>query len=510
MNERDLTGTDGVHAAQGSEQIPRGHGAELARPKVTEEPPVRSQRSHSSDETGESRWSEGLQEGGCDMTRPDEEQPAQVPLAQQAGLTYARWRWVKRSAWTMRMLTTLEQGIKGGKWFRLIDKVNSEKNLLAAFTQVAAKDGASGVDHMTVEEFQERLPERISAIEAEIRLRSYKPQSIRRVHIPKPGTNETRPLGIPTVRDRVVQAAVLNVIEPIFERDFAEHSYGFRPGRGCKDALRRVGNLLKAGYTHVVDADLKGYFDTIPHARLMSRLEEKIADGPLLALIELFLKASIMDGMEEWAPVKGAPQGAVLSPLLSNIYLNPLDHMMAGKGFEMVRYADDFVILCRSAEEAAMALEEIRVWVQENDLVLHPTKTKLIDAKAEGFDFLGYHFHKAGYKWPREKSLKKFKDTIRMKTTRSNGLSIEAIIANVNRTLRGWYEYFKHCKRWIFERLDQWIRRRLRSIMRGYIGLSGISRGGRDNQRWPSAFFDGLGLFSLLDAHIRECQSSSR
>jgi len=444
------------------------------------------------------------------MTRPDEEQPAQVPLAQQAGLTYARWRWVKRSAWTMRMLTTLEQGIKGGKWFRLIDKVHSEKNLLAAFTQVAAKDGASGVDHMTVEEFQERLPERISAIEAEIRLRSYKPQSIRRVHIPKPGTNETRPLGIPTVRDRVVQAAVLNVIEPIFERDFAEHSYGFRPGRGCKDALRRVGNLLKAGYTHVVDADLKGYFDTIPHARLMSRLEEKIADGPLLALIELFLKASIMDGMEEWAPVKGAPQGAVLSPLLSNIYLNPLDHMMAGKGFEMVRYADDFVILCRSAEEAAMALEEIRVWVQENDLVLHPTKTKLIDAKAEGFDFLGYHFHKAGYKWPREKSLKKFKDTIRMKTTRSNGLSIEAIIANVNRTLRGWYEYFKHCKRWIFERLDQWIRRRLRSIMRGYIGLSGISRGGRDNQRWPSAFFDGLGLFSLLDAHIRECQSSKR
>ena len=510
MNERDLTGTDGVHATQGSEQIPRGHGAELARPKVTEEPPVRSQRSHSSDETGESRWSEGLQEGGCDMTRPDEEQPAQVPLAQQAGAIPERWLWVKRSAWTMRMLTTLEQGIKGGKWFRLIDKVNSEKNLLAAFTQVAAKDGASGVDHMTVEEFEERLPERISAIEAEIRLRSYKPQSIRRVNIPKPGTNETRPLGIPTVRDRVVQAAVLNVIEPIFERDFAEHSYGFRPGRGCKDALRRVGNLLKAGYTHVVDADLKGYFDTIPHARLMSRLEEKIADGPLLALIELFLKASIMDGMEEWAPVKGAPQGAVLSPLLSNIYLNPLDHMMAGKGFEMVRYADDFVILCRSAEEAAMALEEIRVWVQENDLVLHPTKTKLIDAKAEGFDFLGYHFHKAGYKWPREKSLKKFKDTIRMKTTRSNGLSIEAIIANVNRTLRGWYEYFKHCKRWIFERLDQWIRRRLRSIMRGYIGLSGISRGGRDNQRWPSAFFDGLGLFSLLDAHIRECQSSSR
>ena len=292
--------------------------------------------------------------------------------------------------------------------------------------------------------------------------------------------------------------------------DFAEDSYGFRPNRGCKDALRRVDELLKAGYTHVVDADLKGYFDTIPHDRLISRLEEKIADGPLLALIEKFLKASIMDGMDEWTPIKGAPQGAVLSPLLSNIYLNPLDHLMAGKGFEMVRYADDFVILCRSAEEAAKALEAVQAWVQENDLVLHPTKTKMIDAKAEGFDFLGYHFHKAGYKWPREKSLKKFKETIRIKTRRNNGWPIEAIIENVNRTLRGWYEYFKHCKRWIFERLDTWIRKRLRSIMRGYIGLGGITRGGRDHQRWPNAYFNGLGLFSLLDAHIRECQSSPR
>ena len=444
------------------------------------------------------------------MTRPDEEQPAQVLLAQQAGAIPERWLWVKRSAWTMRMLTTLEQGIKGGKWFRLIDKVHSEKNLSAAFYQVASKKGASGVDHVTVKEFEERLPENIKAIEAQISCRSYEPQAIRRVNIPKPGTNETRPLGIPTVRDRMVQAAILNVIEPIYERDFAEHSYGFRPGRGCKDALRRVDELLKAGYTHVVDADLKGYFDTIPHGPLMNRLKEKIADGPLLALIEKFLKARIMDGLDEWTPVMGAPQGAVLSPLLSNIYLNPLDHMMAKSGFEMVRYADDFVILCRSAEEAGRALELIRAWVQENDLVLHPTKTKVIDAKAEGFDFLGYHFHKAGYKWPREKSLQRFKDTIRLKTRRSNGCSIEMIIANLNRTLRGWYAYFKHCRYWIFERLDCWIRRRLRSILRQFEGLRGISPKGRDHQRWPNAYFDRLGLFSLLRAHELECQSSLR
>ena len=178
--------------------------------------------------------------------------------------------------------------------------------------------------------------------------------------------------------------------------------------------------------------------------------------------------------------------------------------LLAGKKGPGLELSDE------DRQEAGRALEQIREWVHENDLVLHPTKTKLIDAKAEGFDFLGYHFHKAGYKWPREKSLKKFKDTIRMKTTRSNGLSIEAIIANVNRTLRGWFEYFKHCKRWIFERLDTWIRRRLRSILRGYIGLRGISRGGSDHTRWPNAFFGGLGLFSLLEAHIRECQSSGR
>ena len=190
------------------------------------------------------------------MTRPTEDQPAIVPLAQQAGETLARWRWVKPSAWTVRMLATLEQGVEGGKWFRLFDKVFSERNLLAAFQQVASKDGAAGVDHVTVTQFERGLPETLWEVSDQLRHGTYRPQSIRRVHIPKPGSNETRPVGIPTVRDRMVQAAVVNVIEPIFERDFAEHSYGFRPGRGCKDALRRVDELLKAGYVHAVDADL--------------------------------------------------------------------------------------------------------------------------------------------------------------------------------------------------------------------------------------------------------------
>ncbi|MGH7747132.1 MAG: reverse transcriptase domain-containing protein, partial [Candidatus Dormibacteria bacterium] len=294
------------------------------------------------------------------MTKQTEAASVTVPLAQQAEEIRSRWRWVEPCAWTIRMLTALEQGVKGTKWFRLFDKVFAERNLWAAFQQVARNDGAPGVDHVSVKAFQERLPDSIWELSDALKAERFIPQAIRRVAIPKPGTTETRPLGIPTVRDRVVQAAIVNVIEPIFERDFAEHSYGFRPGRGCKDALRRVDRLLKQGYVHVVDADLKGYFDSIPHDRLMARLEEKIADGPVLRLIESFLKADILDQASRWTPAAGAPQGAVLSPLLSNIYLDPLDHLLAQQGFEMVRYADDFVVLCRTAEDANRALALVR------------------------------------------------------------------------------------------------------------------------------------------------------
>jgi RNA-directed DNA polymerase len=442
------------------------------------------------------------------MTQPTEHKPATVPLAQQAGEIPSRWRWVKPWAWTLRMLTTLEQGIEGGQWFRLLDKVFSERNLWAAFQQVAAKDGAAGVDHVSVGQFERGLPETIWEVSDQLKHGTYQPQPIRRVHIPKPGTNETRPLGIPTVRDRTVQAAVVNVIEPIFERDFAEHSYGFRPGRGCKDALRRVDGLLKRGYAFVVDADLKGYFDSIPHARLMARLKEKIADGPVLSLIERFLKATILDGMEEWSPATGAPPGAVLSPLLSNIYLDPLDHLVARSGFAMVRYADDFVILCRTPEEASRALELVRTWVSENGLTLHPTKTKVVDARAVGFDFLGYHFE-SGTRRPREKSLAKLKETIRAKTRRTNGDSLAQVITSLNRTLRGWFEYFKHSQRRTFGRIDGMIRRRLRCLLHHRAGRRRHGAG-YANIRWPTAFFADQGLFSLEKAHALARQSSLR
>ena len=230
------------------------------------------------------------------------------------------------------MLTALEQGVKGGKWYSLMDKVCALPNLRKAFARVKANGGAAGVDHVTVAEFERHLEANLEKLARALREGSYRPQAIRRHWIPKLGSKEKRPLGIPTVRDRVVQTALRAVLEPIFERDFAAQSYGFRPNRGCKDALRRVDTLLKAGYNWVVDADLKSYFDTIPHAALIDRVKEKVADGRVLELLEAFLTQKVMETAEGWTPEEGTPQGAVISPLLSNIYLDPLDQQMAEAG----------------------------------------------------------------------------------------------------------------------------------------------------------------------------------
>ena len=443
------------------------------------------------------------------MTKSTEEQPEAVPArATRAGEILLRWGWVESTVWTERMLTALEHGVKGGKWFSLIDKVHAERTLLAAFSQVAANKGAAGVDRVTVTMFDDHREENLRTLGEDLRAGRYRPQQIRRHYIPKPGSKELRPLGIPTVRDRVVQTALLNVLEPIFEHDFAEHSYGFRPRRGCKDALRRVGELLEKGHTYIVDADLKSYFDTIPHDRLLALVAQKVSDGRVLSLIEGFLKQGILDGLREWTPEEGSPQGGSISPLLSNIYLNPLDHLMAQQGFEMVRYADDFVIMCRSPEEAARALAVVQEWTAEADLTLHPEKTKIVDAKETGFDFLGYRFER-GRRSPRTKSLTKFKDGIRAETRRTSGKSLKIIIATINPKLRGWFEYFKHSRHYMFNDLDGWIRMRLRSLLRKRQGKTGRGRGS-DNQRWPNKFFAEQGLYSLKTAHALARQSSSR
>ncbi len=313
------------------------------------------------------------------------------------------------------MLATLEKSsVRGGKWHSLMDKVYNQNNLLSAYREVAANKGAPGVDNVTIEDFTSTLARNITKLEQQLKDGSFHPQPIKRVPIRKPGTNETRPLGIPTVRDRVVQNALRHVLEPILERQFAEHSYGFRPHRGCKDALRRVDQLLKEDYKYTVDVDLKSYFDTIPHDRLLQELRKYIADNTVLGLVEQFLQADIFDGMDQWTPIMGAPQGAIISPLLSNLYLNDLDHLMASLGYQMTRYADDLVIQCRTQEEAEKALSIVQAWTAERGLTLHPTKTKIVHVDVDGFEFLGYRFIKHR-RFPRKKSLMKFKETIRGK-----------------------------------------------------------------------------------------------
>ena len=408
------------------------------------------------------------------------------------------------------MLMALETGVKGGRWYSLMDKVSSLPNRRSAYQQVRANHGAAGVDHQTIEMVEQHREANLSQVAAELKGAAYRPRDVRRHWIPKPGKkNEKRPLGIPTVRDRVVPAALGNVIEPIYERDFADRSYGFRPGRSCKDALRRVVELLEGGYTYVVDADFQSYFDTIPHEQLRERVRTKVSDGKVLELIDAVLKQGVLDEGKHWVPDQGTPQGGVLSPLLSNIYLDPLDHHMARQGYEMVRYADDFVILCRSEAEAQAALRAVEQWTRAAGLTLHSDKTRIVDhTQSGGFDFLGYHFER-GYRWPRKKSLEKLKETVRQATRRTSGQSLPMIIANVNRTLVGWFEYFQHSHHTTFAPIDQWIRMRLRSILRKRQGRRGRGRG-RDHQRWPNAYFAEHRLYSLATAYAHAHRSSRR
>jgi RNA-directed DNA polymerase len=420
-----------------------------------------------------------------------------VPKAKQGREVAPQWEWTEAEVWTERMLATLERGITGGKWFSLIDKVWKTANLQRAVQKVARGKSKEKADGRKCRRYAEQSAQRLPPLQAKLKSGQYQPKPVQRIWIPKLGSKEMRPLGVPEVENRVVEMAIRNVIEPIFEHSFAQHSYGFRPRRGAKGALRRVSQLLQQGKIWVVDADLKGYFDSIPQNKLMAAVTEHLADGALLELIERFLKQGVMETGRGWSPTEtGTPQGAVLSPLLANIYLNPLDHLMAQQGWEMVRYADDFVILCESQEQAEQALAQVRQWVEEAGLVLHPTKTRLVDAsQAGGFDFLGYHFER-GHRWPRQKSLEKFKEAIRQKTQRLRPGSMQEIVEDINRTLRGWMGYFKHSVANIFPPLDGWVRGRLRTIQRKRHKGKGRARG-RDHQRWPNAYFAELGLISM-------------
>ena len=434
-----------------------------------------------------------------------EEQPSARVPARDKQVEEDLWQRHKaeRGVWSEPMLMALEGGMNGKKWFSLIDKVWSERTLRLAWEKVQSNAGACGVDGITVACFGKDSQNRLLAVNEQLKRDTYQPKPVKRVWIDKLGSAEKRPLGIPTVTDRVVQTALRMVIEPIFESRFAPHSYGFRPGRGCRDALRRVDHLLRAGHTHVVDIDIKGYFDTIPHERLMALVRERIADGRVLGLIEAFLRQEAVEGTErQRAKTEGTPQGGVISPLLANLYLDALDWRVANDGHEMVRYADDIVVLCRTEKEAAQVMESVREWMAGAGLTLHPEKTRTVDMSQPDacFDFLGYRFKRTKrgrlMRLVRPKSLSKLRESLKPQTRRTDGRSLRAIAAAVNTSLRGWYAYFRHVHPSALREVDRWLRMRLRSVLRKRQGGKGRGRGA-DQFRWPNRYFTELGLLCL-------------
>ena len=445
------------------------------------------------------------------MNTPKENKPASVPSSKDKQAGDKSWNiyGAEPGVWSKNMLIALhKRRVKGNKWFSLIDKVYSVKTLELAWEKVKSNAGACGVDNITVDFFDKDSQSRLLAVNEHLKEETYRTQAIRRVYIDKDGSREKRPLGIPTVRDRIVQTAVKMVVEPIFEREFAPSSYGFRPGRGCKDALREVERLLNEGYHHVVDVDIQRYFDCIPHEALMSLVKDHVADGKVLRLIEAFLKQGILEAGNLIEAKEGSPQGGIVSPLLANIYLNPLDWLLTDLGIEFARYADDIIILAKSEAEAREALARIEQWMKSAKLTLHPDKTRLVDMSEPNacFDYLGYRFKRSQrtgklLRLARPKSEKKLRGKLKKWTKRCNGHCMSAIIGKINPTLRGWYGYFKHANLYQLSALDSWVRMRLRSILRKRRKGKGRGRGA-DHQRWPNSYFAKLGLFSLEQAKV--------
>lgn len=443
-----------------------------------------------------------------------EEQQHKTLQSAQANRDVALPKWVSPAAWTQNMMEALLKGrVKLGVWHSLIDKVWKRETLLEASSKVMRNKGSAGVDHVTCAMFKANEALELEKIELGLRTGTYKPQMIKRVEIPKPGSREKRPLGIPTVRDRVVQAALKSVIEPIFESEFLECSYGFRPGRGQKDALREVEKLLQAGYCHVVDVDIRRFFDTIDHSILMRAIKQKIADGKVLELIESFLRAEIL-AEEIKIPDEGTPQGGIISPLLANIYLHPLDKQLTEAGYQIVRYADDMLLMCQTQAEAISGKEALTKILKQLKLELNEEKTKIVDFQKwyASVEFLGYRFYRNKEGGIRrlvsDKSEKKFRSNIRERTSRMNGKPLEVTIASINKYLKGWMSYFKNCSKTVMKSKDEFIRKRLRTLLRKQHKRKGQG-GGFDFFRWRNKYFENLGYKPLIKLHA-QCRSASR
>lgn len=422
------------------------------------------------------------------------------------------------------------EGVKrqeGRKWYSLIDKMWAKANLEEAFKEVKRNRGAAGIDRVTIKAFESELEHHLEVLQQALRSKTYRPKPVRRVYIPKADGTQ-RPLGIPTVGDRVVQAAARRVLEPIFEAKFMDCSYGFRPERSAHMALKNIRKDLDDGFRYVIDADLKSYFDTIPHERLLGMVRETVVDGSVLALLEKFLQAGVMDDGSFHMNEQGTPQGGVISPLLANIYLHPLDKQMTERGHRMTRYADDFVICCKTQKGAERVLRSVvRLLERDMGLNVHPQKTKIVNSKRESFVFLGHEFKPGKKMVPSDKAIAKFKERVKTITRRNQTVNVQKLVKKtLNPYLRGWGNYFAtgHVKR-RFEEFDSWIRRRLRAVQmrswrkirklhremrrrgwRGELPLMRMtawrsSRTAHTNFALPNKWFEEIGLCSLLDLY---------
>jgi len=362
----------------------------------------------------------------------------------------------------------------------LIDKIYKQKNLQIAWERVKANQGAGGIDGVSVKAFDEEAERHLERLHQELRTGAFRPIPVKQVRIPKAGKpGEFRMLGIPSIFDRVCQQAVLNRLGPIFEPDLDDANFGYRTGRSTKDALRKVWKEIQEGRTWIVDADLKDFFGSVDHEKLLSLVSRRVADGRVLGLLRDFLKAGSFGEGRLFPTEGGVPQGGVVSPLLSNLLLTPFDKEMRSKGYRLTRYADDWVITCTSMQEARAALAAAGKILETLGVKLHPQKTRIVHV-AQGFEFLGFRIKRGRklrlppekirsgarsgemYAYPREKSIQKFKDQIRKLTQRKMPLTTQQVIDQINPVLRGWGHHYKraHVRR-LFHQLDEWVRRRI-------------------------------------------------
>ena len=375
----------------------------------------------------------------------------------------------------------------------MIEEVYKRENLIKAFNLVKKNKGSFGIDKISIAKYEQNLEDNINRVQRLLVTGEYKPQPVKKVLIPK-SNGKYRPLGIPTVGDRIVQQSLLAAMQPTFEKIFSINSYGFRPNKSAIQAINRVQEHLEDGYEYIVEADIKDFFGQLSQQRLICKVKEEIKERPILALIWKFLKSGVMEEGEIKKAISGTPQGGVISPLLANIYLNDFDHKIEKAGYKLVRYADDFVILCKSVNQAVSAMKMVQDLIKSMKLELAPEKTGITEYK-RGFDFLGYRFQKSygkKYRRPTKKALKAFKDKIRHKTRRQQPKNVAMVVKEVTPIIRGWGNYFRYGNNKMrFKELDSWIRMRLRSFIKKKKWPSGL------NWMYPNDHFEKLGLVSL-------------